>query len=183
MIENIIGKRYAKALSESIDSQTRIDEALKDLNELWDAFQKESQLGGFFANPAIPPENKKAMVNDLCERVDVEPEVRNLLITLVERRKILNLRNVAEYFQSAVDERLNRVRATVIVAVPLSESQVRQLKADLSEIMGKEILIEISVDESLLGGIVLRIGGLVADASIRNRLFSMKRFIAKEEVA
>ena len=123
------------------------------------------------------------MINDLCDQVDAKSEVRNLLTILVERRKILNLKNVTEYFQNRVDERLNRTRASVISAAPLSEAQVQRLSTSLNTILGKEILMEISVDESLLGGIVVRIGGLVADSSVKNRLANMKRFIEKEEVA
>ena len=183
MIENIIGKRYAEALSESIDDDTRINAALNDLETLWTAFQAEPQLGGFFAHPGISSEKKKTMINDLCDQVDAKSEVRNLLTILVERRKILNLKNVTEYFQNTVDERLNRTRASVVSAAPLSEAQVQRLSTSLNMILGKEILMEISVDESLLGGIVVRIGGLVADSSVKNRLATMKRFIEKEEVA
>ena len=101
----------------------------------------------------------------------------------MERRKILNLKNVTEYFQNTVDERLNRTRASVVSAAPLSEAQVQRLSTSLNTILGKEILMEISVDESLLGGIVVRIGGLGADSSVKNRLATMKRFIENEEVA
>ncbi len=183
MIENIIGKRYAEALSESIDDDTRINAALGDLKGLWAAFQVEPQLSRFYSQPGISLESKKVMVDDLCDRVDVEPEVRNLLIILVERRKILNLKNVSEYFQNTADVRLNRTRASIVSAAPLTESQVQRLRNSLNNILGKEILIETSVDMSLLGGVVLRIGGLVADASVKNRLATMKRFIEKEEVA
>ena len=123
-----------------------------------------------------------ALVNELCDKIDVEPEVRNLLLTLEKRRKILNLKNVVDYFQGSVDQRLKRIRVSLIAASPINESQVERLKDSLGLILGKEILIETSVDKSLVGGIVLRIGDLVADASVKNRLAIMKRFIEKEEV-
>ena len=81
-----------------------------------------------------------------------------------------------------VDKRLNRTRASVISATALTKPQIQQLNTSLNNVIGKEILIETSVDESLLGGIILRIGDLVADASIRSRLNIMKRFIETEEV-
>ena len=182
MIENVIGKRYAEALTSSIQDDLRLDSALKNLEDLWGAFRLDLALVSFFEHPGVQPEKKASMVNNLCEKAGAEPEVRNLLLTLVERRKILNLKNVLEYFQLSVDERLKRIRASVVSASPLGEDQSRRLRLELGSTIGKEVLIETSVDESLIGGVLLRIGGLVADASVKNRLSTMKRFIEKEEV-
>tara|TARA_B100000686_G_C16563927_1_gene849273 strand:- start:5 stop:556 length:552 start_codon:yes stop_codon:yes gene_type:complete len=182
MIDNIIGKRYAEALSCSIEDDLRLNSALKNLEQVWRAFEVELTLAVFFSHPGVQPESKVTMVNDLCDMVQVEPEIRNLLLILVNRGKILNLKNVLEYFQVSVDQRLNRTRANISSASPLGEMQVRRLKESLGSALGKEVLIDISIDESLIGGIVLRIGSLVADASVKNRLATMKRFIEKEEV-
>ncbi len=183
MIENIIGKRYAEALSSSIQEDSRLSSALENLTDICGIFQEDSQLARFFSNPAISDENKMGFLKDLEGQLEIEPEVKNLLALLVERRKILRLKNVLEFFQVTVDQRLSRVRAQINSAEELSNKQIENLTESLRKITGKDVLVETVVDESLIGGIVLRMGSLVADASVKNRLAIMKRYIQKEEVA
>ncbi len=183
MIENIIGKRYAEALSSSIKEDSRLSSALENLTDICGIFQEDSRLARLFSNPAISDENKMGFLKDLEGQIEIEPEVKNLLALLVERRKILRLKNILEFFQVTVDQRLGRVRAQINSAKELSNKQIEGLTESLRKITGKDVLVETVVDESLIGGIVLRMGSLVADASVKNRLAIMKRYIQKEEVA
>jgi len=183
MIENIIGKRYAHALSATFPDDSRLEVVLRTVKSIGEAFQTEPQLARFFAHPGIPRENKLAMVEALCGRVEADENVRKLLALLVERKKILYLRNIAEHFETMVDRRLRRVRAGVVSARPLSEKNLERLKTSLKRITGKEVLIESTLDESLIAGVIVRVGSLVADATVKNRLAVLKRNIEKEEVA
>lgn len=183
MIENLIGKRYAEALSDSISESSGLNSALENLRDFTSALDSDTELSPFFAHPSIPGDKKIAMVRDICERLSVEANVRNLLLTLTERKKILYLRNITEYFEKVVDNRLNNVRVQVTSASELNLASVERLTSSLSRILGKTVLLTQDVEPSLLAGVVLRIGDLVVDASVKNRLALLKRTIEKEEVA
>lgn len=183
MIENILGKRYAEALASTITDDGQLNSVLQNLKDISEAFSTEPQLKQFFAHPTIPYENKISMVHTLCEMVEGSKEVLNLLKLLVDRTKIGYVKNVVEFFQESVDKRLNQVRVQVVSASPLSGDNTEKLKSSLNAILKKEVILETSEDESLIGGVVLRIGSLVADGSVKNRLANMKRLIEKEEVA
>ena len=183
MIENVISKRYAKALSGSIADESALRSALGNLKDFGDAFEADKQLERFFSHPGISEDKKNALVSKLCDRLKAENAVRNLLGILVQRRKILFLKNIADYFESVVDERLNQVRVNVISAHPLTSENIEKLKIGLNRILGKTVLIETSEDQTLIGGIQLQVGDQVADATIKNRLAILKRTIEKEEVA
>jgi F-type H+-transporting ATPase subunit delta len=101
---------------------------------------------------------------------------------LNERGKIIFLDKIIEYFARVVDRRLGQTRVHVTSAYSLSDVNTDRLKTALNKILGKTILIDTEVDESLIGGVMLRIGDLVADDTIRNRLDILKRTIEKEEV-
>ncbi len=182
MIENIIGKRFAEALSNSIADETKVRSALENLAAIDEAFVVDPQLSRFFLNPSIPPANKGALVREMCDRFAVGPEVRKLMEMLVSRKKMVFLKNIRQYFQDVVDRRLNQARVSVASAYPLSDDNIEKLKASLSGVLGKNVLIETSVDESLIGGIKLRAGSLVADSSIKNSLALLKNAIENEEV-
>jgi F-type H+-transporting ATPase subunit delta len=182
MIENIIGKRYAVALSDTIPDTALLSSALENLQALREAFQVDGRLSQFFAHPSIPLNNKSAMVGDLCDRLSVSSGVRNLLQMLTRRKKMVFLPNIADYFESVVDQRLNQLRITVISAGALEADQVEKLKGTLQSILGKNILIKTQEDPALIGGLVIRLGSLVIDATIKNRLALLKQAIEKEEI-
>jgi F-type H+-transporting ATPase subunit delta len=182
MIENVIGKRFAEALSSSIQDEKKVLKALANLNSFDQAFSTDSQLSRFFLNPAIPPENKRALVKEMCDHFSVEPEVRKMMEMLVDRKKMVFLENIREYFEDVVDKRSNQARVSVTSAYPLSDKHIKKLKTSLSEVLQKDVLIETDVDESLIGGIRLRAGSIVADSSIKNSLALLKNAIENEEV-
>ncbi|MEE8380150.1 MAG: ATP synthase F1 subunit delta [Gammaproteobacteria bacterium] len=183
MIENLIGKRYAEALSGSISESSGLGSALENLRAFTSALDSDTELSPFFAHPSISGDKKTAMVRDICDKLSVEANVQNLLLTLTERKKILYLRNITEYFEKVVDNRLNNVRVQVTSASELGPESIERLTSSLGKILGKTVLLTREVDPALLAGVVLRIGDLVVDATVKNRLALLKRTIEKEEVA
>jgi F-type H+-transporting ATPase subunit delta len=182
MIENVIGKRFAEALASSITDDTKVKTALANLNAFNQAFVDEPQLSRFFLNPSIPLENKAALVREMCDQIGVGVEVRKLMEILVQRKKMVFLKNIRQYFEAVVDRRLKQTRVSVTSAYPLSVENIERLKTSLSDALATNVLIETNVDESLIGGIKLRAGSIVADSSIKNSLALLKNAIENEEV-
>jgi F-type H+-transporting ATPase subunit delta len=182
MIENQIGKRFAEALSGAVMDDKRLQTAFENLKWFQDAFETEPDLGRFFIHPGFLQEKKAALVKEMCDRVKALDEVRNLLNLLIERNKIMFLKNITKFFEHAVDQRLNQVRVNVVSAYPLKDAQQKKLKSSLERILGKSVILEASVDESVIGGMRLNVGSLVADATLKNGLALLKRSIEQEEV-
>jgi F0F1-type ATP synthase delta subunit len=95
MIENLIGKRYAEALSSSVKEDSLLNPVLGNLQAFKSALDTQDQLVRFFSQPSIPLEKKNSMVKDLCDRLKVEQVVCNLLVMLSDRKKILFVENIA----------------------------------------------------------------------------------------
>ncbi len=182
MLENVIGKRYADALSKSIEDTEKLDGVLWSLQGFCSAFETQPDLVRFFAHPGISQASKTQMVQKLCDHLKAGDAVRSMILVLTERKKVLFLRSIANYFEQAADKRLNQVRVTVSATAELAKEQVSRLRDALGRILDKKIIIETRVDKSLIGGITLQVGDTVADASLRNRLSILKQAIEKEEV-
>lgn len=183
MLENQIGKRYAEALSGSIGDDSQLGVALKNLKDFGEVLKTENQLVRFFEHPSISTEKKRNVVEGLCSRLQIGDKIGSLLLLLNDRGKIIFLEKIIEYFEQVVDRRLNQIRVYVTSAHSLTDANVDRLKIALNKILEKTILIDTEVDESLIGGVILRIGDQVADDTIRNRLRILKQTIEKEEVA
>lgn len=119
---------------------------------------------------------------EFCDKISALEEVRKLMKMLVERQKMSFVKNISAYFDDVVARRLNQVRVQVVSASPLNESHINKLKTKLDQVLGKQAILETQVDESLVGGLRLSVGSLVADASIKNVLALLKQSIEKEEV-
>ena len=170
------------ALSGSIADDAELDTVLENLKSFSGAFQVDRQLNRFFAHPSIDLAKKRAAIEELCGKLGVGEGIRNLVLTLTNRKRIKFLKNITRNFEREVDKRLGQTRISVLSAHPLSQENIDSLKSSMSRILGQKILIATQVDESLIGGIQLRIGDEVADATIKNRLQKLKLTIEKEEV-
>ena len=106
MLENQIGKRYAEALSGNIRDDSQLEDALQSLKEFDETMKTEKQLLRFFEHPSISTEKKKNVVEELSSQLQVESKVRNLLLMLNDRGKIIYLDKIIEYFEQVVDRRL-----------------------------------------------------------------------------
>ena len=181
MIENQIGRRFSEALSETISDDERVQTALENLRWFQDAFQTHPSLGRFFIHPSFSQKNKASLVKEMCDRISALDEVRNLLKLLVDRNKMMFLKNITEFFDYAVAKRLNQVRVDVVSAYSMNDAQIKKLQSSLERVLGKSALIYVSVDEDLIGGLRLSVGSMVADATVKNSLALLKLSIEQEE--
>jgi F-type H+-transporting ATPase subunit delta len=105
---------------------------------------------------------------------------RNFLFVLVDHRRIAELTGILHSFEIIADERMGFAHAEVAAARDLTEAQREALHAQLERMTGKRIRMRVSVDGSLIGGVVARIGSTVYDGSVRGQLDSLGRRLAAE---
>ena len=99
---------------------------------------------------------------------------------LIDHRRIAGIAGIADAFEVVLDERLGFARAEVTSAFELSEAQRSALAAELERLTGKRIRARYALDESLIGGVVARIGSTVYDGSVRGQLHSIGRRLSAE---
>ncbi len=173
MIRDIIAKRYAKAYFELADEQGSLSEAQTELSEIVAFFDNEPELRGVLYNPVFETVQRKAVLNALLDKFELSKSLRSLLNLLVDKNKLAYVDLVAENFSRMVDEAEGRLKVEVASAAPLDEKLVASLRDEFSKLTGKQVELEVEVDESLLGGVVARYGGMVYDGSIKTQLKRM----------
>jgi len=173
-----ISTRYAQALADAVfaagsgaDPQ-KISAELHTFNEI---VKQSPELRKVLLSPAIANGRKRGVVERLGASIPVSRFVRNLLFVLIDRRRADLLQEIAPAFDEAVDERLGLVRAEVTSATALSDTQRRDVENALSEVAHRRVRCEFRVDDTLIGGIVARIGSTVYDGSVRSQLEAMRQ--------
>jgi F-type H+-transporting ATPase subunit delta len=128
----------------------------------------------------VPVPRKKAVLATFAKELGLSTLVRNLLFVLIDHRRITQIGEIRVAFEDMVDEHLGFVRGEVQSAEPLDKSQLDALQTELDAISGKRVKMKTSVDPSLLGGVVARLGSTVYDGSIRGQLDDMRRKLSSE---
>jgi F-type H+-transporting ATPase subunit delta len=129
----------------------------------------EERIGRALANPSIPLETRLATAEDTFGKL-VGNKMLNLIGLLLRRGRIEELPRLAAEFRRLDDERQGITHATATSASPLTADEVRALTQRLEQYTGGRIQLDVEVDPSLLGGLVVRVGDRLIDGSVRSRL-------------
>ena len=183
MTLSAIAARYAEALADVVTgsgSTLRPEIALAELQAFTATFAASADLRNALISPAVPVSRKKAVVQRIADTIGVSRITRNFILVLVDHRRIDRIAEVTQLFEQKLDERLGFARAEVHAARELTEGQSAALAAELERMAGKRIRMRVLLDESLVGGVVARIGSTVYDGSVKGRLQSLERRLTAE---
>lgn len=181
MSQETIARRYAAALADVTTKSSDMSEAHEVQKELiaWtDMFRDSPALLEVFRNPTINYERKRNVLNALIERTRPRAKVANFLQVLLQNGRLADLFHISERYAQVLDERAGILSAQITTARPVDQAQRELLRTQLEKLNGREMRLEFGVDESLIGGIVTRIGSTVYDGSVRTQLDEMRQQLA-----
>ncbi len=164
-----LDRRYAFALYKTCSEVGNEDLVLEELKEIVDELYGNEGLRKIVENPQINRYNKKRIFKEMFDG-DIEDELLNFLLLLIDKGRILYLKEKYNQFRQIYLKRHNTVLAKVKSVVPLDESQKQALKIKLEEKYSKTVVMEEELDKSLIGGVLVTVGNEVIDGSIKGRL-------------
>jgi F-type H+-transporting ATPase subunit delta len=160
-------RRYAEALFECV-RQASFEQFAKDL-ELAVDLTASKEAEHFLDNPVLPAGERQAVVDRVLGDRVAEP-VRRLVDLLVQRGKVDQLGDIAAEYRRLLNRQEGIVDALAKTALPLTEEETEKLRRKVGEMTGRTVHLTVEVDESLLGGLTVRVGDTLYDASVRGRL-------------
>jgi F-type H+-transporting ATPase subunit delta len=166
-------RRYAEAAFELAVESNAVEPWARDLETLASQAEERDVLMLLESNRV--PRDEKTRLLDAVLKGQVSTEAFNLARLLVDRGKFGLARRIHQLFREMADERAGVAHATVTTAVPLSAEDRQSLADRLSQITGKKVDVTPVVDESIIGGVVARIGDQLIDGSTRSKLMALKR--------
>jgi F-type H+-transporting ATPase subunit delta len=172
-----IAQVYARALFEVAVEHDSLDEIREQLDAFADAMNENRQLAAFFFSPYFSATEKK----DGLERavVDANPAFANFLQSLIERHRMPAIFRIRAEFVALWDEERRLLPVQITSAVELDSETVDNLGKRIGEQVDRKIELSAAVDPDILGGVVLRVGNVILDASIKNRLEQLRKQVAQ----
>ena len=172
-----IAQVYARALFEVAEEHDSLDEIHEQLGAFADAMYANRDLHVFFFSPYFPvPEKKKGLQSAVT---DANPEFHNFLQALIERHRMPAIFRIRAEFDGLWDEARKLLPVKVTSAVELDEQTIKGIGDRIGGQVDRHIELSTEVDPDILGGIVLRVGNLILDASIKNRLEQLRQQVAQ----
>jgi len=171
----VVAQRYARALLEvARDKKTDLDRIAKELEDFQGLLERESELEAALAAPTIPVAKRLAILEAVLAWAKVSSETLNLLRLLARNERVPLVAFVAESFRRLVLEHKQIQPGEVVSAHPLSSDQKKRLAGQLGQALGKTMELSYRTDPEILGGVVVRVGNRVFDASVTTQLRRFK---------
>ena len=172
-----VAHAYANALFEVGKEKGKLDSLRDQLGQFADALDSNRELQVFFFSPYFSSAEKI----DGAKRaiVGADPEFVNFLALLIEKRRMTEIFRIRRQFEELWKHENRRIDVTVTSAVELDPAVVSKIGEEIQRQTGQEVDLASRVDEDILGGVVLQVGNMVLDASIRSRLEKLRKSVAQ----
>jgi F-type H+-transporting ATPase subunit delta len=171
-----IARVYTEALFEVAKEKGKLDRIHDELNQFADAVRDDRDLQVFLFSPYFSSAEKSEGIERAVK--DADSEFLNFLELLVEKHRMPLIFRIQRQFEEAWKEENKKLDVTVTSAVELDQKVIEQISSAVEEQTGRDVELRSTVDQDILGGIVLQVGNKVLDASIRNRLEKLRKTVA-----
>ncbi len=179
MISGVAG-RYARSLFELAQESDSVAKVEQDLNDFDKILRESEDLQRLVNSPVFYSADQTRALGAVLDKAGVSGLVGNFLRVVAQNRRLFAVPQMIRAFRQVAAEARGEVAAEVTAAHALSAEQEKELKATLKEVAGKDVNIDVTVDPSLLGGLVVKLGSRQIDTSLKTKLNSLK--LALKEV-
>jgi len=177
-----IPNRYAKALYQLVGSDLakakKLRESFEGINQLFELKDSARVL----KSPVMPPDLKKKLLDYAMDATEAAPEVKKLTTALLAAGRVDLLPEVAKSFYALLDQADGVVKSDVTAAVPLTEADTKSIGDALSKLLAKKVEIKPTVDPSILGGFVARVGNYRVDMSLKTKLDGLSQSAVQDSI-
>lgn len=175
----LIATRYAKSLFE-LNEQNKLDNSVvwQNLENIKIILESSKELYEALVNPIISAGDKEAVIDSIFEK-DTDETMRNFLKLLVRKNRFNLIFDVVKIYNSLLDKLNNISKVEVVSAIELNDEYKNQIKEKLAQVLNKEIIVSYDVNNSILAGLVYKMGDDVFDTSLAGKIDRFKNAIIK----
>ncbi len=183
MIGNIVARRYARALFAL--GQKQGEKELKaygdDLASIADVLEGSPELFRIFRNPVISVSEKKGILTKVLGKLKPSKTISNFCHLLADKGRLDHLTEIQVYYAKLLDDYQGVLRGEIVTAIKLADNLKQDIVGKLEKQSGQQVTLDYKVDPEIVGGLVLKVGDKVLDASIKAQLQILKENIKRGE--
>jgi len=169
-----VSGRYATALFELARDEKSVDAVKADLDKFAALLNESADLARLVRSPVFTADDQRKALSAVLAKAGISGVTANFLNVLTANRRLFAVSDVIRAFNALVAKFKGEATADVTVAEPLSDKNLDALKAALKSVTGKDVALNVKVDPSIIGGLVVKLGSRMVDSSLRTKLNSIK---------
>lgn len=174
MSNETIARRYSLALADVVAGTSDSAAVKTELANWGELLTNNEQLQTVFGNPSIPHLGKENVLEKLLAKTKPSKTTANFLKVLLQNGRLGDLPQINDRFAAVLDERSGVVTAQITSARELPAGERKEFELNLERVTGKKVKIAFTIDEDIIGGVLVRIGSIVYDGSVKTKLESLK---------
>ena len=162
--------RYSLALYELAEELKNIQEIENQSSSLIKLFQESEDFKAIVLNPTNKKEDQINIINKISENYNFNALLKKFLCFLVEKRRLFFLKNILINFVNICSQKRGEVKARLIAAKQLNDNEIKKIKDEISKDFKNEVKLDYKYDPSLIGGLIIQVGSVMIDTSIKSKL-------------
>ncbi|MBU0858845.1 MAG: F0F1 ATP synthase subunit delta [Alphaproteobacteria bacterium] len=171
----MVAVRYASAFLDMAADQGVVQQVENDMRELAVMLAGSQDLQALINNPLVSRAHQSAAIQALCQQAKFHDLTARFLGVLAQNRRLRALEGIMKAFAADLRRRRGEVQATVQTAYALTPAQTKELQEQLTQAMGTNVTLDVSVNKDLLGGMTVTVGSRMIDDSVRSKLERLQR--------
>ena len=170
---DVIANRYAEALFQIGEEENKTDNLYNELKEVYSLMATNKDLNNVMKSPLVSKAEKIQLIDTLFAG-KIDNDLKNFFKILIEKGRIASVKAIETTYKEMLNEKNNILEGYVVSAVPMDSAKIKELESELSKKYNKNVTLENKVDESVLGGVLVRLGNTEIDGTIKTRLDGLK---------
>lgn len=173
-ISSGIAARYAKAIFELAKEAKTLPALEEDLDVLAETLESNAEFGDLISSPVYSRDDQASAVAEIAKKMKLSALVANLLALMASKRRLFVLPALIASVKEMIADEKGEISAEITAAKSLTKAQSDKLAKALKASVGKDVKINVAVDESLIGGLIVQVGSRMIDTSIRSKLSNLQ---------
>lgn len=170
MSEGAVAERYARAIFEAAEEAGQLSTVAEQVQGFAHAYASSKELAAALGDPSIEDSQRAALVDAVATRLGLVPVAKGAVAVIFRRRRLTQLPAIARQLVALSDEKSGVLRVSLQSAQPLSDSYVRELTREMEQATQRRVVLEQSVNNELIAGVLTKIGDHTIDGTLRGRL-------------
>jgi len=180
MISLTLARKYARAFLDIGLKEGNYGVLGEDLKKIGNLLKENRELKGILVSVAYPTATRKAIVRAVFKPLGLSKSTVDFIALLIDRERMDHFAEIVKSYETLCDDTCGRIRATLVTATELPPELVRLIKGQFESKTGKEVVLSIEENPSLIGGVLTRIGNVIYDGSLKTQLLRVKESLYRE---
>ena len=169
-----VARRYAEALYDLAEGQKKVNDVEKDIEKIEKTLEESNELKDFVKSPIFSMEDKQNAFKKIMKKIKITELSAKFIHTIIANRRSMVMNEIIIAFKAKLASMRGETVAQITSAHKLSDKQIEKLQKTLKSVIGKDVILQISNDNSLQGGMIVKIGSKQIDTSIKTKLNSLQ---------